>query len=247
MCYSFSETILESAVCVLPIDHLIKEQSILKQVKIKKVICFCSTKWSVWLLGRITDTHLPEYDGIPRYYVVREANFSPGTFQHLPSLLASDPPEVSGSCKLSLTACEMEDLTPWMAGSSRHLLPQQHYSTVLQMEIYLSHSSPSSHHHPSTSNYNYFFSLNKSPQAQLWCLFNFPDDFLTNLLLAGRKASCRLVAPSREYRCLAAAGGRKSEPKSLSPSPPPLSILCVNSLTAFPSYLLQQCQAKWKG
>lgn len=32
-CYSFSETILQSAVYVLPIDYPIKEHSILKQLK----------------------------------------------------------------------------------------------------------------------------------------------------------------------------------------------------------------------
>lgn len=32
-CYSFSETILENAVHVLPINQLIKEQSILKELK----------------------------------------------------------------------------------------------------------------------------------------------------------------------------------------------------------------------
>lgn len=37
-CYLFSETILESAAYVLPIDHLIKEQSILKQLKKKEFL-----------------------------------------------------------------------------------------------------------------------------------------------------------------------------------------------------------------
>lgn len=77
-CYPFSETILEGAVCVLPIDHLIKEQSLLKQFKKKK------KKSRLFLLHKMksltarqnkwhTVTYLPEHDGVTwSYYMVRE-------------------------------------------------------------------------------------------------------------------------------------------------------------------------------
>lgn len=189
-----------------------------------------------------TVTYLPEHDGRTSYYMVRKANFSPGTLQHLPSLLPVVPLKCQAAASWVLT--EMEDLTLWMAGSSWHIILQ--YCRWKYTQV-LPHLLPIiTLQHPSIIFFFFVFLTSHHKPSSDVSLISQMISWLTCCLQEG-KLSCRLAAPSREYRCLVAAGGRKSEPKSLSPSPPPLSILCVKSLTASPSYLLQQCQAKWKG
>lgn len=121
-----------------------------------------------------------------------------------------------------------------LAGSLWHLIPQQYYlyhtADGSMPKFVLTFFPP----FPFPILPHSFFFENRFSQVQPCCLFNFPNNLLTSSWFPGTKAFRRPAAPCREYRCLVAMGGRKSELKLLSWAVPPLSILRVKLFKSFP-------------